>query len=56
MKELLLNREQTNANKFSVLDAIDSSEYYQCAKMIDLFIEKCLRGNRIKKVARYMIF
>lgn len=53
LKERIVIKQRTDyANKFSILDAIDSSEYYKCAKMIDLFIEKCLRGNRIKKVAR----
>lgn len=53
LNERIVIKQRTDyANKFSVLDAIDSSEYYKCAKMIDSFIEKCLRGNRIKKVAR----
>lgn len=40
------------ANRFSIIDAIDSSEYYRCAKMIDSYIEKCLEARRIKRVAR----
>ena len=38
-------------NKFSVIDAIDSSEYYTCAKKIDTFIQKCCQGSRINKIA-----
>lgn len=38
------------ANRFPIIDAIDNKEYYACAKAIDLFIEKCRKANRIKKM------
>lgn len=40
------------ANKFSIIDAIDSREYYKCASAIDAYIEQCQKSNRSKKVAR----
>jgi superfamily I DNA/RNA helicase len=41
------------SNKFSLIDAIDSSEYYSCAKLIDDFLSKCKKGRKIKRVARF---
>ena len=40
-------------NQFSIIDAIDSQEYYKCAKEIDIFIEKCRKGRGIRKIARF---
>ena len=39
------------ANKFFIVDAIDSSEYYKCAKAIDAYLEKCRQGRKICKIA-----
>lgn len=39
-------------NQFSIVDAIDSPEYYKSAKDIDEFLEKCRNGRRIRKIAR----
>lgn len=41
------------ANSFSILDAIDSHEYYSCAKKIDSFINDCQRGRRINRIAKF---
>lgn len=41
------------SNRFSMIDAIDSSEYYYCAKLIDDFINKCKTGRKIKRVAKF---
>lgn len=49
---IVIKQRTDYSNRFSIIDAIDSPEYYKCAKMIDLFIEKCKQGSRIKKVAR----
>lgn len=38
-------------NRFTVIDAIDDEEYYNCAKEIDTFLEKCIKGRRIKRKA-----
>lgn len=40
-------------NQFSIVDAIDSPEYYKCAKDIDDFLEKCHKGRKIHKIARF---
>ena len=40
-------------NQFSILDAIDSKEYYACAKIIDTYISNCKHGKKIQKVARF---
>lgn len=39
-------------NRFSIVDAIDSSEYYRCAREIDTFVAKCSQGRRIHRIAR----
>lgn len=39
-------------NRFSIVDAIDSSEYYRCAREIDTFISKCSQGRRIHRISR----
>ncbi|MFA6832869.1 MAG: UvrD-helicase domain-containing protein, partial [Bacteroidaceae bacterium] len=39
-------------NSYRILDAIDSSEYYRCAKKIDKYLENCRNGRRIKRIAR----
>lgn len=40
-------------NQFSIVDAIDSSEYYKCAKDIDEFLYKCRNGRKIRQIARF---
>lgn len=39
------------ANKFVVIDAIDSDEYYASAKFIDQYIENCRRSLKYKRVS-----
>ena len=38
-------------NTFNIVDAIDSSEYYSCAKQIDKYLLNC-RRKKIKRIAR----
>lgn len=40
-------------NQFLIIDAIDSQEYYKCTKDIDAFLEKCRKGRKIRKIARF---
>lgn len=40
-------------NHFIIIDAIDSPEYYKCAKDIDEYLEKCHKGRKIHKIARF---
>ena len=40
-----------NANRFVVVDAIDSPEYYSCAELIDRYIIKCRRSVKCKRVS-----
>lgn len=40
-------------NYFIIIDAIDSKEYYQFAKNIDTFLEKCHKGRKIRKIAKF---
>lgn len=40
-------------NELTILDAIDSPNYYSCAKKIDKFIEQCSNGSRINQVAHF---
>lgn len=49
---ILLKQRIDFANKFSIIDAIDSREYYKCASIIDSYIEQCRRSKRSKRVAR----
>jgi len=39
-------------NSFKILDAIDSKEYYKCAKDIDSLIEKIRKGSKIRMIAK----
>jgi superfamily I DNA/RNA helicase len=39
-------------NTFNIVDAIDSSEYYSCAKQIDKYLLNCREGKKIKRIAR----
>ena len=40
------------SNRFRVIDAIDSSEYYSVAKAIDKYIEQILTNRKIKRLDR----
>lgn len=37
-------------NQFSIVDAIDSPEYYKCAKDIDEYLDKCCKGRKKRKI------
>lgn len=39
-------------NRYTIIDAIDSGEYYSCVRGIDTYIQQCTTKRRINKVAK----
>ncbi|WP_024994383.1 UvrD-helicase domain-containing protein [Phocaeicola paurosaccharolyticus] len=39
-------------NSFTIIDAIDSTEYYKCAKDIDSLIKRCTKGSKINMISK----
>ena len=52
MDRIKLKQRIDNSDSFVVIDAIDSKEYYSCAKSIDSCIEKCRRSTSVKRVTK----
>ena len=40
-------------DRFSIIDAIDSQDYYSCTKKIDMFVRQCNTNHRINKIAHF---